>query len=90
MAFNPTDLELLAGSGAGISVWGYVTNDTAATVDTAGYFNQAANRLAVGDRIHANVDMDGTPGFGLFVVLSNDGATVDVGDMTAFGGTDTD
>lgn len=89
MAYQPKNLELLAGGGGGISVWGYVTNDAAATVDTAGYFNQAAGMLRVGDRIHLNADMDGTPSFGTGVVISNDGAAVDIADVTALTATDT-
>ncbi|HSV30006.1 MAG TPA: hypothetical protein VLL76_10620 [Candidatus Omnitrophota bacterium] len=89
MAFIPKDLELLAG-GAAICLWGYTTNDTAATVDTEGYFNAASHMLKVGDRIHVNADMDGTPAFGLMVVTSNAAGVVDVADLVNLAGTDTD
>lgn len=74
----------------GFSLWHYTTTDTAATVDTTGYFNTAADMLRVGDVIMANVDTGGTPGAGLFRVASNTGGVVDVADMTAIGATDTD
>ena len=71
--------------------WGYTTTDTAATVDTAGYFNDVADFVKVGDIIKANVDTDGTPAYGTFYVSANDGTTVDVNDIsTISGGTDTD
>jgi hypothetical protein len=74
----------------GIRFWTYKTTDTAATVDTAQYFNGAVEDVQVGDLIWALIDTDGTPQYGFFVVLSNDGTDVDVGDMTQIGGTDTD
>ncbi len=89
MAFEAKNLSGLAYAN-GFTLWHYKTNDTAATVDTSGYFNDAAGQVSVGDFIIANVDQDGTPGHGLFVVLSNASGVVDVGDMTAVGGTDTD
>lgn len=73
--------------------WVYTTTDTAATVDTAGYFNDMADFLNVGDLIKANIDTDGTPGYKEFFVSANDGTTVDVNDATARAGegaTDTD
>ncbi|MBR9970812.1 hypothetical protein [Magnetospirillum sulfuroxidans] len=88
MAYIAKNLEYVGG--ALISHWNYVTTDTAATVDTAGYFNSASSVLKVGDRIHANVDTGGTPAYGTFVVLSNAAGVVDVADMTAMTATDTD
>lgn len=89
MPFLSKNLSVLAYAN-GFTLYHYTTPDTAATVDTAGYFNSASTQLRVGDRIMASVDTDGTPGYGDFVVLSNSGGVVDVGDMTAVGGTDTD
>lgn len=89
MAFERKNLSSLAYAN-GFTLYHYSTTDTAAVVDTEGYFNAAADQLRIGDRIMATVDTDGTMAHGDFVVLTNDGSTVDVGDMTAVGGTDTD
>lgn len=89
MAFAWSGLALLSGH-QGKRIWGYNTNDTAAVVDTAGYFNSVANFLNIGDVIMAHVDIDGTPGYGIFVVNANDGSTVDVADMTNLAAADTD
>lgn len=71
--------------------WAYTSTDTAAVIDTAGYFNNASDLLKVGDEIKANVDTDGTPGYGKFFVSANSGGVVDVNDIsTLSGGTDTD
>lgn len=90
MAFNPANFELLAGGGKTVTLWGYKTTDTGAQVDTAGYFNAMAGQLQVGDRIIASVNTGATIAFGQFVVNANDGSTVDVADLDAAGGTDTD
>lgn len=72
------------------SVWSFATNDTLATVNTAGYFNGAAKHLNVGDLIYGVCDTDGTPAPALFYVNANDGTTVDVADGTTVSVTDTD
>ncbi len=54
----------------------YSTNDTAAGVETAGYFNSAAGYLPVGSQIFVAGDLDGTPFQKQYVVASNDGSTV--------------
>lgn len=59
-------------------------------MDTAGYFNAAADMLRAGDFVLANVGQGGTPQHGLFVVLSNAAGVVNCGDMTQFGGVNTD
>ncbi len=89
MAFQSNDLSVLAYAN-GFTLWHYTTTDTAGEVDTAGYFNNAADMIRVGDMIMANADTDGTPASGIFLVNANSGGTVDVADMTAVGGTDTD
>lgn len=89
MAFKSKDLSVLAYAN-GFTLWYYTTVDTAATVDTAGYFNDAADMLRVGDMLFANVDTDGTPAGGIFYVNANASGTVDVADMTQIGGSDTD
>ena len=71
--------------------WAYTTEDTAATVDTAGYFNEMVNDLQVGDVIKAFTNTGGTTAYKEFFVSQNDGTTVDVNDATDFSTTtDTD
>ena len=89
MAYDATNLSVLAYAN-GFTLWHYATTDTAADVDTAGYFNPAADMLRVGDMVLANVDTDGTPGAGIFLVNANAAGVVDAADMTAVGATDTD
>jgi len=89
MAYDSKSLSVLAYAN-GFTLWHYATADLATEVDTAGYFNVAAGLLRVGDMIMANVDTDGVPGAGIFLVNANDGATVDVADMTPVGATDLD
>lgn len=87
MAFATADLELMAGGGASTRMWSYVTAaDAKATVDTAGYFNSAAGQLRVGDWLFIKA----SDGYGISVVSANSGTVVDIDDMLAVGGTDTD
>jgi len=52
MAFTIVNLENLAGSGGGRKIFSYATTaDNKAAVKGAGYFNEAAGLLTVGDRI---------------------------------------
>jgi hypothetical protein len=53
MAFKPSDLSALAYAN-GFTLWHYRTTDSSTTVDTTGYFNQAAGILRVGDFIFGN------------------------------------
>lgn len=89
MAYVSTKLALLA-YGDGRSIWSYRSNDTAAVIDSAGYFNNAADQLNVGDIIYVSADEDGTPAYGHMIVNANNGSVVDVADLNALGGTDTD
>lgn len=89
MAFQARNLSVLAYAN-GFTLWHYTTVDAATVVDTAGYFDAAAEMLRVGDIVIANVDTDGTPGAGLFQIKSNAAGVVDAADMTAVGASDTD
>ena len=89
MAYQSKNLSVLAYAN-GFTLWHYTTTDLAAAVDTAGYFDDAADMLRVGDMVMANVDTDGTPAAGIFLVNANASGTVDVADLTQVGGTDTD
>lgn len=89
MAYNAKNLSVLAYAN-GFTLWHYATDDTAATADTTGYFNDAAGMLRIGDMILANVETGGTPKGGIFLVSSNASGVVDVDNITSVGGTDTD
>jgi hypothetical protein len=74
MAYDSHNLSALTYAN-GFTLWHYKTNDTAAVVDTSGYFNDAAGMLRVGDFIFGN---------------SNAAGVVDIADAVALGGTNTD
>ena len=87
--YTSKNLSVLAYAN-GFTLWHYTTADTAAEVDTEGYFDAASDMLRVGDMILANVDTDGTPGAGIFLVNAVAASTVDVADLTLVGGSDAD
>jgi len=71
--------------------WVYTTADTSATVDSAGYFNDMADFVKVGDVIKAKTSTGGTTEYNEFYVSANDGTTVDTNDAVAYSTTtDTD
>lgn len=90
MAFVKADLALVSYSGNGFHMWHYTTTDAKATVDSAGYFNNASNEMNVGDLIMAATSTGGTAEYGLYCVNANASGTVDVADMVSLSGTDTD
>ena len=87
MAFASSGLTRIGGDTNG-NLWMYTAADAIAAVNTAGYFNDAANMLAVRDVIIV-VDSN-TPTTNLVNVLSNTGTVVDVSDGTAIVETDGD
>jgi len=87
MAFSASGLTRIGGDSNG-SLWMYTSADAIATVNTAGYFNDAANMLAVRDAIL--VRDTNVPTSNLVNVLSNTGSVVDVSDGTAIVETDGD
>tara|TARA_B100001989_G_scaffold62033_1_gene41726 strand:+ start:414 stop:677 length:264 start_codon:yes stop_codon:yes gene_type:complete len=87
MAYSASGLTRLAG-GSGVNLYHYSTTDAIATVNTAGYFNDAANMLNVRDVII--VCDTNTPTTSFVSVLSNTGSVVDVSDGTAIAETDSD
>ena len=70
MAYTSKTLSVL-GYANGFTLWHYATADAAASVDSSGYLNGAADLLRVGDFIFANTDTGGTPAHGIFVVRAN-------------------
>jgi len=87
MAYAASGLTRLAGSSGG-NLWWYSTTDAIATINSAGYFNDAANMLAVRDVII--VSDTNVPTTSFVNVLSNTGSVVDVSDGTAIAETDGD
>ena len=87
MAYSASGLTRLAG-GSGVNLYHYSTTDAIATVNTAGYFNDAANMLNVRDVII--VADRNTPTTSFVSGLSNTGSVVDVSDGTAIAETDSD
>lgn len=89
MAFTASSLTRLAGA-SGVSLWHYTTADTIATVNTAGYFNDASNMMNVNDVIIAVTSTGTTPVVSHTYVNANSSGTVDVVDGVAITNTDSD
>jgi hypothetical protein len=85
MAYLSKDLSVLAYAN-GFTLWHYMTADAAAAVDTAGYFNDAADMLRVGDMMLANAG----GGAGVLVVAANASGAVDTANLTPFAASNTD
>jgi len=91
MAYSVTGLQPIGGqskAGQAPQLWSYTTTDAIATVNTSGYFNDAAGVLKVGDLVY--VFDSNTPTASLVVVLSNTGSVVDVSDGTSISVADAD
>ena len=87
MAYSASGLTRVGGDSNG-SLWMYRSADAIATVRASGYFNSAANMLAVRDLII--VCDTNVPTTNFVNVLSNTGTVVDVSDGTAVVETDGD
>jgi len=89
MAYTKATLSRVATMGAGgNSLWHYTSGDALAVIDTAAYFTgDAVGMLRVGDWI---LIAGASATFGIAIVLSNDGTTVDTSDAVAFGAVDAD
>ena len=80
MAYTDSTFTLVNYSGNGFHIWHYKsTADNLNTIDTAGYFNNKASEINVGDVIFVHA----SNGFGIATVVSNDGSTVDTGDIVS-------
>ena len=73
MAYAASGLTRIGG-GSGTALWVYQTTDAVGTVNTANYFNDAANMLNVRDLII--VQDTNTPTTHFCTVLSNNGTAV--------------
>lgn len=91
MAYSHPSLQRIGPANSDAPVlWSYSTADSAADVNTSGYFNDASADLQVGDMIFANTSTGGTLVATIFYVLSNASGVVDVNDGTTLANTDTD
>ena len=91
MAFIAKDIQAIGGTvGNSPTLYSYSTVDTAATVNTAGYFNDMALTLNINDLIFVASSTGGTPVVSIMYVLSNAAGVVDVTDGTVLAATDTD
>jgi hypothetical protein len=90
MAFVQSNLSLVSYGGNGFHIWHYTSTDASTVIDGAGYFNDMAKEMNLGDVIFANTATGGTPVYGMFVVSANDGSTVDVNNITTLSASDSD
>lgn len=90
MAFDKTNWRNAGNAANAPSVHTYKTTDTAATINTSGYFNSVAAEVRVGDLIYAYADTGGTPQGYFFAINSNASGVVDVTDGLAIGTMDSD
>ena len=90
MAFSSSGWNVIgaAKKGNAPSMYTYTSADAIATVNTAGYFNDLSDTLAVGDVIF--VHDSATPTMSIVVVLSNAAGVVDVSDGTTVSVADAD
>ena len=90
MAFSSAGWNVIgaAKKGNAPSMYTYTSADAIATVNTAGYFNDLSDTLAVGDIIF--VHDSATPTLSIVMVASNTSGVVDVTDGTTIAMTDTD
>jgi hypothetical protein len=87
MAFDLQKLALQSQNGAGLAnQWSYESSaDAQAAIQDAGYFNDASDRLAVGDRIWVK---DSAGVLYQCIVNSNTGGVVDTTDGVVLDATD--
>ena len=89
MAYAASGLTNLA-SGSGLNLWHYTTTDTIATVNTAGYFNDAVGMIGANDVIIAVTSTGGTPAVTLTYANSVTASAIDVVDGLTVTATDSD
>ena len=89
MAYTASSLNRVAGA-SGMSLWHYSTADTIATVNTAGYFNDAIGMIAKNDVIIAVTSTGGTPVVSLVYAKDVSSSAIDVTDGLTVTATDTD
>ena len=85
MAYNSANLSLMSLS-SDKRIFSYTTTDAVGTVNNAGYFNDSANMIRVGDVIL--VHDSNTPTHHWCVCVSNNGTVVDISDGQVIAQTD--
>jgi hypothetical protein len=93
MAFSRTGWNPIGGQskkGTAPQLFTYTTTDTVATVNTAAYFNDVSDEVAVGDVIFSVTSTGGTLASSIHTVVSNASGVVDVSDGTTIAQTDSD
>lgn len=91
MAYSHPTLFRVGGTDSqGPTIWTYTTTDSAADLNTSGYFNDASADLTAGDLIYATTSTGTTTVAALYYVLTNASGVVDVNDGTVLANTDTD
>jgi hypothetical protein len=89
MAYSAANLTRLSG-GSGVNLWHYTTTDTIATVNTAGYFNDAIGMIRSLDVIIAVTSTGGTPVVSLVYAKDVSSSAIDVTDGLTVTATDSD
>ena len=93
MAFSRTGWNPIGGQskkGVAPQLFTYTTTDAVGTVDGAGYFNDVASDVSVGDVIISVTSTGGTLASSIHTVASNTGTVVDVTNGTTIAQTDGD
>ena len=89
MAYSASGLHLIGGA-SGQRLWYYVSGDTIADANSAGYFNSSASMLNVNDLIITVTSTGGTPVVGHTYVNASTATAVDVVNGVAITNTDGD
>lgn len=89
MAYAASGLTRLSG-GSGVNLWHYTTTDTIATVNSAGYFNDAIGMIRSLDVIIAVTSTGGTPVVTLVYAKDVSSSAIDVTDGLTVTATDSD
>jgi len=93
MAFSRTGWSPIGGQakkGTASAMWSYTSTDAKTAIDGAGYFNDVADEVSVGDLIYSWASTGGTATASWHVVVSNASGVVDVGDGVTIAVTDSD
>lgn len=78
MSFSASNLSVLAYAN-NFTLWHYTTTDDATDIETANYFDNAADMMRVNDLMIVNLDTAGeTPVTDFYIVTDNDGSEVTV------------
>tara|TARA_Y100000004_G_scaffold138997_2_gene157755 strand:- start:1754 stop:2023 length:270 start_codon:yes stop_codon:yes gene_type:complete len=89
MAYSASGLTRIGG-GSGVNLWHYTTTDTIATVNTAGYFNDAIGMIRSLDPIFAVTSTGGTPVMSIVYAKDVSASAIDVTDGLTVTATDSD